>query len=138
MLILPGAASPTPEELPRSRIIIFAKHPPAMRRVFLHSSHILLAFLLLMLFTRSMLVAMNTFVSSSTILAQAYGTGVYGCGPYEVGCTQSSTTPSAPNTGMLLSEPSFVIPGSLLLAVLLAIISTSIIKLIRRKKTSRL
>jgi hypothetical protein len=35
---------------------------------------------------------------------------------------------------MLLSEPSFVIPGSLLIAVILAIITTSIAKLLRRKR----
>jgi hypothetical protein len=75
-------------------------------------------------------------VKSLSSFAQAYGTGVYGCGQYQVGCAQG-TTPSAPNTGMLLSEPSFVVPGSLLIAIILAIITTSIAKLIRRKKVSR-
>lgn len=87
-----------------------------------------------MLFTRSMLVT----AKSVTTLAQAYGTGIYGCGQYEVGCTEQTVAPSAPNTGMLLNEPSFVVPGSLLLAIILAIITTSIVKLVRHKKASRL
>jgi hypothetical protein len=78
----------------------------------------------------------DSVIGVSSIFAQAYGTGTYSCGAYDQGCTTSgtSTTPSAPNTGMLLSEPSFVIPGSLLIAVILAIITTSIAKLLRRKR----
>ena len=75
----------------------------------------------------------NTF-SPLTSLGQAYGTGTYGCGNYEEGCTTSTGTPGIPNTGMLLTEPSFVIPGSLLLAVLVALITTAIAKAIRRKR----
>lgn len=78
----------------------------------------------------------TTFVQT-TFLAQAYGEGVYGCALYnnQVGCVDSGTqAPGAPNTGMLLTEPSFVIPGSLLLAILIALISTTIAKLFRRRK----
>ena len=94
------------------------------------------AFFLLMLLTNSMLVA-HTITSTSSTLAQAYGTGTYGCGAYQEGCATTSTTPpGVPNTGALLTEPSFVIPGSLLIAVLLAIVTTTIAKLIRRKRRS--
>lgn len=86
-----------------------------------------------MLFTRSMLTTVDTSVSHFTTFAQAYGTGTYSCGVYEEGCA-TSTAPSVPNTGMLLSEPSFVVPGSLLLAVLIALITTTIAKFIRRKQ----
>lgn len=74
-------------------------------------------------------------LSPLTSLAQAYGAGTYSCGNYQEGCaTSTGTTPGAPNTGMLLTEPSFVIPGSLLLAVLLALATTAITRFIRRKR----
>lgn len=82
----------------------------------------------------------NVTFSAPTLLAQAYGTGIYGCGNYQEGCQVGTTTPASPgvpNTGMLLSEPSFVVPGSLLLAILIALITTSIAKLIRRRRNSR-
>ncbi len=89
-----------------------------------------------MLLTSSMLTVVQTITSTPSLFAQAYGTGTYGCGPYEEGCTATTgaTPPGVPNTGALLAEPSFVIPGSLLIAVLIAIITTSITKVIRRKR----
>ncbi|HET6747541.1 MAG TPA: hypothetical protein VFH06_05535 [Candidatus Saccharimonadales bacterium] len=81
-----------------------------------------------------MLTVTNTAIQTPTFFAQAYGTGTYSCGAYQQGCTSGTTTaPTAPNTGMLLSEPSFVIPGSLLLAVIIAIFTTLITKKLRRK-----
>ena len=90
-----------------------------------------------MLFTKGMLSHANAFVSSSTVFAQAYGAGTYSCGNYQEGCTTSTgtTTPTAPNTGMLLTEPSFVVPGSLLLAIIIALITTTIAKTVRRRKS---
>jgi hypothetical protein len=79
----------------------------------------------------------QSVIIHTTFLAQAYGSNTYGCGTYEnqVGCeTSSAPTPGVPNTGMLLAEPSFVIPGSLLLAILIALISTTVAKIVRRKK----
>lgn len=79
----------------------------------------------------------QTVTVHTTFFAQVYGEGVYGCGTYnnQVGCTDAGTsTPGAPNTGMLLAEPSFVIPGSLLLAILIALISTTVVKIVRSKK----
>lgn len=75
------------------------------------------------------------YAHSSTVFAQAYGSDVYGCGTYQYqqGCT-TGATPTVPNTGMILTDPSFVIPGSLILAILLAAVTTTIAKLIRRKR----
>ena len=90
-----------------------------------------------MLFTKGMLSHVNSFVSSSTVFAQAYGTGTYSCGAYQEGCTTSTgTAPTTPNTGMLLTEPSFVVPGSLLLAIVIALITTTVAKLLRRRKAN--
>lgn len=78
---------------------------------------------------------MSIWVSSTTSLfAQAYGAGTYSCGAYEEGC--ATALPSAPTTGVgaFLSEPSFVVPGSLLLAILLAFITTTLVKFVRRRK----
>lgn len=82
-----------------------------------------------------MLLVTNTIIQTSTFFAQAYGTGTYSCGAYEQGCTtgQAGTTPGVPNTGMLLSEPSFVIPGSLLLAVVIAVLTTFVAKKLRQR-----
>jgi hypothetical protein len=74
--------------------------------------------------------------NSSLLFAQAYGSNAYGCGNYQEGCT-TSTTPTPPNTGMMLTEPSIAIPGSLLLAVLIALITTAIARTLRRKRHSR-
>lgn len=74
----------------------------------------------------------NIYTSVSTF-AQAYGTGTYSCGNYQEGCT-TGTAPTPPNTGMMLTEPSVAIPGSLLLAVLIALITTAIARTIRRKR----
>lgn len=88
-----------------------------------------------MLFTKGMLSPANVLVSSSTVFAQAYGTGTYSCGNYQEGCTTSTgTAPTTPNTGMLLTEPSFVVPGSLLLAIIIALITTTIAKTLRKRK----
>lgn len=72
----------------------------------------------------------------SLLFAQAYGADTYGCGNYQEGCTTTGTNPTPPNTGMLLTEPSIAIPGSLLLAVLIAIITTAIARTLRRKRAS--
>jgi len=81
----------------------------------------------------------QTVTIHTTFFAQAYGESVYGCGTYnnQVGCTDAGTgtsAPGAPNTGMLLAEPSFAVPGSLLLAILIALISTTVVKIVRSKK----
>lgn len=92
-----------------------------------------------MLFTKDMLNVESSLSSSIVVLAQAYGAGTYSCGAYQEGCTTSTgttTTPSVPNTGMLLSEPSFVVPGSLLLAIIVALISTTIAKRFKRTHKS--
>ena len=75
------------------------------------------------------------YTHSSTLFAQAYGSDVYGCGTYQYqeGCI-AGATPTAPNTGMILTDPSFAIPGSLILAILIAVVTTTIAKLIRRKR----
>ncbi|HEU5121868.1 MAG TPA: hypothetical protein VFT59_03400 [Candidatus Saccharimonadales bacterium] len=81
---------------------------------------------------------MSTWTYPTTIVAQAYGADAYSCGPYQEGCAVETTTPlpSAPTTGTFLSEPSFVVPGSLLLAILLAFITTAVaMRLKRRSKT---
>lgn len=81
---------------------------------------------------------MAIYISVSTF-AQAYGADTYGCGNYQEGCTTSGTgnpVPGAPNTGMLLTEPSFAIPGSLLLAVLIALVTTTIARTIRRRRNA--
>jgi hypothetical protein len=80
-----------------------------------------------------MLTVTNTLIQTPTFFAQAYGTGTYGCGAYQQGCTSGTTTPTTPNTGMFLTEPSFVIPGSLLLAVIIAVFTTLLAKKLRRK-----
>ena len=75
----------------------------------------------------------------SLLFAQAYGADTYGCGNYQEGCTTAGTpgtNPTPPNTGMILTEPSIAIPGSLLLAVLIAIITTTIARTLRRKRTT--
>jgi|GEM_PF-1977740 len=88
-----------------------------------------------MLFTNSMLSVTNTVIQTPAFFAQAYGTGTYSCGPYQQGCTTGQTaTPAAPNTGMLLTEPSFVVPGSLLLAVIIAIFTTLLARKFRRNQ----
>jgi multisubunit Na+/H+ antiporter MnhC subunit len=93
-----------------------------------------IAFFPLMLFTRSMFA----WAHSTTFTAQAYGAGTYSCGAYQEGCTTSgSVTPSAPTTGTFLSEPSFVVPGSLILAILIALATTSIARFVRRRKFQR-
>jgi len=100
--------------------------------------HITLAFFALMLLTRGMLTVAGAQNVSLGHFAQAYGTGTYGCGTYEEGCAttgQTAAAPGVPNTGMLLSEPSFVVPGSLLLAILLAMVILGITKLVRRKRS---
>lgn len=74
-----------------------------------------------------------TFISGASVLAQAYGADTYSCGNYQEGCT-TGTTPTPPNTGMMLTEPSVVIPGSLLLAVLIALVTTTIARTIRRRR----
>jgi hypothetical protein len=74
---------------------------------------------------------------SPTLFAQVYGEGAYSCGQYENNCAtdnSGSTGVLPPNTSAVLSEPSIVVPGSLLLAILVALISTSIAKLLRRRK----
>lgn len=71
--------------------------------------------------------------TQSLLFAQAYGAGTYSCGNYQEGCT-TSTAPTPPNTGMMLTEPSIAIPGSLLLAVLIALVTTAIARAIRRKR----
>ncbi len=75
---------------------------------------------------------MSYITFSPTYFAQAYGTGVYGCGNYQQGCT--GTAPAAPNTGMALMEPSFVIPGALVGAVIIALITTAIARTVRRRR----
>ena len=78
----------------------------------------------------------------SHLLAAAYGEGAYSCGVYQVGCT-SGTTPGTntgilpPDTSALLSEPSFLIPGSLLLAILIALITTTVARFIRKRKANK-
>lgn len=71
--------------------------------------------------------------TQSLLFAQAYGAGTYSCGNYQEGCT-TGTTPTPPNTGMILTEPSIAIPGSLLLAVLIALVTTAIARAVRRKR----
>lgn len=109
------------------------------REVGLQSMYYLsLAFFALMLLTRCMLTVNASQNLSLTLFAQAYGTGTYSCGAYQEGCAAESQTAGVPNTGMpaaLLSEPSFVVPGSLLLAVLLALITMGVTKLVRRNRT---
>lgn len=98
-----------------------------------------LVFFPLMLFTKSMLSHVNVLISSSVVFAQAYGADTYGCGNYQEGCTTSTgttTPPTTPNTGMLLTEPSFVVPGSLLLAVIIAVVTTTVAKLLRQRKAN--
>ena len=75
----------------------------------------------------------NIYISGARTFAQAYGADTYGCGNYQEGCT-TGTTPTPPNTGMMLTEPSIAIPGSLLLAVLVALITTTIARTIRRRR----
>lgn len=73
--------------------------------------------------------------TQSLLFAQAYGAGTYSCGNYQEGCTTGTNpTPTPPNTGMMLTEPSIAIPGSLLLAVLIALVTTSIARVIRRRR----
>jgi hypothetical protein len=74
---------------------------------------------------------MPSHLGNHTLFSTVYGQGVYSCGAYEVGC--ATTTVSPPDTSALLTEPSIAIPGSLLLAVIVALITTSVIKLIRRR-----
>lgn len=71
-------------------------------------------------------------LSTNVLFSAAYGEGVYGCGKFEVGCS-TSTGILPPDTSAILSEPSIVVPGSLLLAILVALITTSVVKLIRRR-----
>ena len=76
-------------------------------------------------------------LDSSTLFSAAYGEGTYSCGDYEVGCSTSSTSVLPPNTSAILSEPSIVVPGSLLLAIIVALITTSIVKLIKRRTSQK-
>jgi|GEM_PF-2639066 len=77
-------------------------------------------------------------LSHMTFLAQAYGEGTYSCGRYENNCSNSGSTGILPpNTSAILSEPSIVVPGSLLFAILIALLTTSITKLLRRRKASK-
>lgn len=69
----------------------------------------------------------------SLLFAQAYGAGTYSCGNYQEGCA-TGAAPTPPNTGMMLTEPSIAIPGSLLLAVLIALVTTAVARAIRRKR----
>jgi len=82
---------------------------------------------------------MSHIAFTTTIFAQAYGSGTYGCGAYQIGCATTSTpttgtVPGAPNTGMALMEPSFVIPGAMVGAVIIALATTTIARAIRRAR----
>jgi hypothetical protein len=79
-------------------------------------------------------ITSQTFVSTH-LLAAAYGEGTYSCGQYQVGCsTTSNVQVPDTSTASILSEPSIVIPGSLLLAIIVALITTTIAKYLRRNK----
>lgn len=75
----------------------------------------------------------QTFVSTH-LLAAAYGEGTYNCGQYQVGCSVQAPDTSAVS---ILSEPSIVVPGSLLLAIIVALITTTIAKYLRRSKATK-
>jgi len=74
----------------------------------------------------------SSLPDATALFSAAYGQGNYSCGAYEVGCT-TTTGVLPPDTSALLSEPSVVIPGSLLLAILIALVTTTIAKLLRKR-----
>jgi hypothetical protein len=81
----------------------------------------------------SSIITSHTFVSTY-LLGAAYGEGAYSCGNYEVGCSTGTVQAPDTSTVSVLSEPSIVLPGSLLLAIIVALITTTIAKYVRRMK----
>jgi len=71
----------------------------------------------------------------TSLFAQAYGQGDYSCGNYQEGCSQTGV--GAPDTSAIFSQPSVVIPGSLVLAVLVALLTTMITRSLRKMKTRK-
>lgn len=74
----------------------------------------------------------TSILTPTSLFAQAYGQGDYSCGNYQQGCSQTSV--GAPDTSTILAQPSVVIPGSLILAVLIALITTTIARSLRKMK----
>ena len=77
----------------------------------------------------------TSFLVSTSLFAQAYGQGDYSCGNYQQGCSQTGV--GVPNTSAILSQPSIVIPGSLVLAVLIALLTTTIARSLRKMKARK-
>jgi len=78
----------------------------------------------------------KSFFSNTSLFAQAYGQGDYSCGNYQQGCSQTTGT-QPPNTAAILADPSVAIPGSLVLAVVVALITTTIAKTIRKFRANK-
>ena len=75
-------------------------------------------------------------LNTTSLFAQAYGQGDYSCGNYQQGCSQT-TGIQPPNTAAILADPSVAIPGSLVLAVVVALITTTVAKSIRRLRAKK-
>ncbi len=73
--------------------------------------------------------------SNTYLFAQAYGQGDYSCGNYQQGCGQTTVQP--PNTAAILADPSVAIPGSLVLAVIVALVTTTIAKSVRKWRIAK-
>lgn len=70
---------------------------------------------------------------SYTHLADVYGAGVYSCGQFEQGCTQTTGAPGAPDTGFF-GQPAYVVYPTLLAV---AVVVGTVTFLISRKLRSR-